>query len=331
MAARPPLISVVIPTRNRVDHLREAVRSITRQSYKHWECVVVDDASSDGTAEWLRGVPDRRIRSRVLERHSERSATRNAGLAISKGSYVLFLDDDDLLAKGALHWLVRAALRHGSAATVGSSRRFTENGMARRQFVHPRVHWTGEVWREAVFGWGTVPGAILFAREALERAGGWDESIRWAEDHDLLLRVSALGAFAFVPWTVLAYRLPGASTRALIERSEMTDVRGRYVATLPAERSAIASPILEAGRAFDRAQAAFRSTDLRRAQAELRRALQLAPWVSRSILLGPSVMALRAKLALGHVAGPRTITGMRTIRTRGRAMLRRDPDRYEGH
>jgi GT2 family glycosyltransferase len=201
--------------------------------------------------------------------------------------------------------------------------------MARRQIVHPRVQWTGEVWREAVFGWGTVPGTILFAREALDRVGGWDESISWAEDHDLLLRVSALGAFAFVPETVLAYRLHGASTRALIERSEMTDVRGRYVATLLAERSAIASPILEAGRAFDRAQAAFRTIDLRRAQAELGIALRLAPWVSRSFLLGPNVMALRAKLALGHLTGPKTVQGLRSIRTRGRSMLLRDPDRFE--
>ena len=111
----------------------------------------------------------------------------------------------------------------------------------------------------------------------------------------------------------------------------MTDVRGRYVATLPAERSVIASPILEAGRAFDRAEVAFRSMDLRRAQAELRRALRLAPWVSRSFLLGPNVMALRAKLALGHLAGPTTVQSLRSIRTRGRAMLQRDPDRSEGH
>ena len=326
-----PLVSVVIPTRNRLEFLRSAVASVQRQGIQNWECIVVDDASSDGTAEWLHALSDERIRSRSLEGHRERSATRNAGLALSNGQYVLFLDDDDMLTKKALERLVRAITRRRSTAAVGASRRFAENGMARRQFGHPRVQWTGEVWREAVFGWGTVPGAILFAREALERAGGWDEKISWAEDHDLLLRVSALGAFAFVPWTVLAYRLHGASTRARVDRSEMTDVRGRYVATLPAERSAIASPMLEAGRAFDRAEAAFRSTDLRRAQAELRRALQLAPWVSRSILLGPSVMALRAKLALGHLAGPRTITSARTIRTRGRAMLMRDPDRYQGH
>ncbi len=331
MAAGPPLVTVVIPTRNRVQHLREALRSVQKQSYKPWECVVVDDASTDGTAEWLRGVPDRRIRSRVLKRHCERSATRNAGLAESRGSYVLFLDDDDLLAKGALLWLVRAALRHGSAATVGSSRRFTENGMSRRQMVHPRVPWTGDVWRETLFGWGTVPGTTLFARDAIERVGAWDESLRWAEDHELLMRVSALGTFTFVPQAVLAYRLHTFSTGAVVEQAEMTDVRRRYVATLSPERSALAVPILEAGRAFGRAESAFRAMNLRQADKELRRALQLAPWVSRSFLLGPSVTALRAKLALGSLTGPAAMASLRGIRARGRSLLQRDPDRPEGH
>ena len=122
--------------------------------------------------------------------------------------------------------------------------------MSRRQIVHPRVPLTGEVWRETVFGWQAVPGTTLFARAALERAGGWDESMSWAEDIDLLLRVSAFGAFAFVPTTVLAYRLHASSTRATIEHADIIDVRGRYVATLPRDRSVEALQILEAGRAL---------------------------------------------------------------------------------
>ena len=57
MAGRPPLISVVIPTRNRVEYLLEAVRKRdSQQSYEHWECVVVDDTSTDGTADRLRAI-----------------------------------------------------------------------------------------------------------------------------------------------------------------------------------------------------------------------------------------------------------------------------------
>jgi len=331
MAARRPLITVVIPTRNRVEYLLEAVRSVQQQSYEHWECVVVDDASTDGTADRLRAMIDGRIRVLILGRHHERSRARNAGLAQSAGSYVLFLDDDDMLTKEALGRLLKAATRRKCAAAIGSSRRFTEDGMSRRQIVHPRVPWTGEVWRETVFGWQTVPGTTLFARAALERAGGWDEGVSWAEDIDLLLRVSALGAFAFVPTTVLAYRLHAGSTRATIEQADMTDVRGRYVETLPRDRSLTALQILEAGRAFDRGESAFRAMNLRQADKELRRALQLAPWVSRSFLLGPSVAALRAKLALGSLTGPGAMASLRGIRARGRSLLQRDPDRPEGH
>ena len=326
MAGCPPLISVVIPTRNRVEYLLEAVRSVQQQSYEHWECVVVDDASTDGTADRLRAMTDGQIRLLVLGRHHERSGARNAGLAHSTGSYVLFLDDDDMLTKQALDRLLKAATRRRCAAAIGSLRRFREDGMSRRQFAHPRVPWIGEVWRETVFGWGAVPGTTLFARAAIEAAGGWDESISWAEDIDLLLRVSALGAFAFVPTIVLAYRLHASSTRATIEQADMTDVRGRYVATLPRDRSVRAQKILEAGRAFGRAESAFRAMNLRQADKQLRRALQLAPWVSRSFLVGPSVTALRAKLALGSLTGPAAMASLRSIRAQGRSLLQRDPD-----
>jgi glycosyltransferase involved in cell wall biosynthesis len=331
MAPGRPLITVVIPTRNRLKYLLEAVGSVQQQSYENWECIVVDDASTDGTADRVRAMVDGRIRLLVLRHHHERSGARNAGLAQSTGSYVLFLDDDDMLTKQALRRLLKAATRRRCAAAIGSLRRFTEDGMSRRQIVHPRVPWTGEVWRETVFGWQALPGMTLFARAALEHAGGWDEGISWTEDIDLLLRVSALGAFAFVPTTVLAYRLHATSTRANIKQADIIDVRGRYVATLPRDRSVKALQILEAGRAFDRAESAFRAMNLRQADTELRRALQLAPWVSRSFLLGPSVTALRAKLALGSLTGPAAIASLRGIRARGRSLLQRDPDRPEGH
>jgi glycosyltransferase involved in cell wall biosynthesis len=331
MAGRPPLISVVIPTRNRVEYLLEAIRSVQQQAYEHWECVVVDDASTDGTADRLRAMVDGRIRLLVLRHHHERSGARNAGLAQSTGSYVLFLDDDDLLTQQALGRLLEAITRRSCAAAIGSARRFTEDGRSRRLIVHPRVPWTGEVWRETVFGWQALPGTTLFARAALEDAGGWDESISWTEDIDVLLRVSALGAFAFVPTTVLAYRLHASSTRATIKQADIIDVRGRYVATLPRDRSVKALPILEAGRAFDRAERAFRAMNLRQADRELRRALQLAPWVSRSFLLGPSVTALRVKLALGSLIGPAAMASLRGIRARGRSLSHRDPDRPKGH
>ncbi len=96
MAENPPRprISVIIPTYNRRDYVLEAVRSVVEQTYPAHEIIVVDDGSTDGTAEALRAAfPD----VKVLEQPNRGpSLARNAGLAAASGDWVAFLDDDDL-------------------------------------------------------------------------------------------------------------------------------------------------------------------------------------------------------------------------------------------
>src|SRR5439155_19601878 len=105
------LLSVVIPTRNRLGFLQEAVESVRRQTYANWELIVVDDASEDGTWVWLCSLNDLRIRTFRLEHRSERSIARNQGLSKARGEFALFLDDDDLLHSRALKRLTKALHR----------------------------------------------------------------------------------------------------------------------------------------------------------------------------------------------------------------------------
>ena len=92
-----PLVSVVIPTRNRLSLLKQSVASVMVQTLSRSEVVVVDDASTDGTAEWLLAQPTERLTAIILEKNVERGAARNLGLEKSQAPFVLFLDDDDLL------------------------------------------------------------------------------------------------------------------------------------------------------------------------------------------------------------------------------------------
>lgn len=115
-----PTVSVVIPTRNRRALLKEAVESVERQTLQHWELVIVDDASDDGTWAWLSSVADPRVRVIRQDAHAERSAARNRGLAEANGRFILFLDDDDRLFPKALERLARALERRPHVvASVG--------------------------------------------------------------------------------------------------------------------------------------------------------------------------------------------------------------------
>jgi glycosyltransferase involved in cell wall biosynthesis len=85
-AVTKPFISIIIPTRNRVAFLKEAVASVSSQDYLEREIIVVDDASEDGTWEWLSSLQAPGIVTFRLERHGERSAARNLGLMRSRRS-----------------------------------------------------------------------------------------------------------------------------------------------------------------------------------------------------------------------------------------------------
>jgi glycosyltransferase involved in cell wall biosynthesis len=95
----PPTVSVIIPCYNREHFLGGAIESVLRQSYRDFEIVVVDDGSTDGTAEVAARYEGVRL---VRQTNCGVSAARNAGLRESAGEYLVFLDSDDLLLPEAL-------------------------------------------------------------------------------------------------------------------------------------------------------------------------------------------------------------------------------------
>ncbi|MDX1621625.1 MAG: glycosyltransferase family A protein, partial [Nitriliruptorales bacterium] len=90
-----PIVTVVLPTRDRKELVHRALASVTAQTFTDFECVVVDDGSVDGTAEALRAFHDPRVT--VVRSLVSRGAphARNVGIGRGRGRYVAFLDDDD--------------------------------------------------------------------------------------------------------------------------------------------------------------------------------------------------------------------------------------------
>ena len=95
--------SIIIPTFNRANFMEETIRSVQNQTYTDWECIVVDDGSTDHTKELIGEISrnDPRVRY-VYQKNAERSAARNNGIRHSRGNYVCFLDSDDFFESGYL-------------------------------------------------------------------------------------------------------------------------------------------------------------------------------------------------------------------------------------
>lgn len=121
-----PLASIVVPCFNMERWLPETLQSVLAQTFRDWECLIVDDGSTDGSAAVAEGWCARDGRFRLLRQpNAGVAAARNAGVAASAGRYLLFLDADDLLAPGYLEAAVAALEADPSLTLVyGAAPRF---------------------------------------------------------------------------------------------------------------------------------------------------------------------------------------------------------------
>ena len=107
-----PLVSIIIPVFNRADLIRETLRSIIKQTYQNWECVIVDDGSTDSTLSILNEFREKDSRFRIFYRPADRpkgaNACRNIGFKHSKGDYINWFDSDDLMHPNMISKKVKA-------------------------------------------------------------------------------------------------------------------------------------------------------------------------------------------------------------------------------
>jgi glycosyltransferase involved in cell wall biosynthesis len=205
-----PKVSVIVTAYKLDKYLDWALASVLKQddTFKDWECIIVDDASPDRCGEiadaWARRDP----RFRVL--HNEKNlylaGARNAGLAISRGDYIMPLDADDMLAEATLQILSEAldADRRTHVA-YGGVFFLDEDGVTPTDYGNERgPGWSGWPsdfrvdWQLRAPNPGQrpnnlLPYASMIRREALELTGGWRERRRTAEDADLWCRLSSYG------------------------------------------------------------------------------------------------------------------------------------------
>ena len=322
-----PVVSVVVPTRNRVHYLTETVASVQGQTFDDWELIVIDDASTDGTWDWLQQHPDARVRSFRMPQASERSLARNRGLAEARGRYVLFLDSDDLLVRRALERLVRALDAHPEAgAAFGSFVEFDTSG-SRRRGVHPHRSGSRWAWTDALFYWKANPGRNLFRTELIRQIGGFDPygriKVGW-EDFDLWLHVVRRAPIVFVPDVVLEIRLHDSQTLLADGRRFVEDISSQHVAEASSDQRVAAERILAARAAYVAGMDALADQAPMDALKHFVEAVRAEPGVLRSPIVRPRFVRAFAKSVAGLATGSAGLGATRRVM----GLARRAPRRY---
>lgn len=230
-----PIVSVLVPAYNAGRFLTFTLDSVIAQTEPRWECILVDDGSTDDTVEIARAYEQRDDRVRCIEaEHGGSSHARNIGFrnVAASSRYVTFMDADDVWLPRALERLLaaleqddEAAGSHGLAEIVDASGAiidpgsYSDRGRSRLGLEGRRlVRWPLD--RPTTFDVlinGNVmfpPGLMLARRSAYEAAGPFDESLGGPEDWDMLIRLSRQGHIAFVDEVILHYRRHDANQGA---------------------------------------------------------------------------------------------------------------------
>ena len=260
---RDPMVSVILPVFNRETFLRATLAGVFAQSFTDWELIVADDGSDEPTRSLLRELgSDARVRVTFLEHTGSPAKTRNAALALARGTWLAFLDSDDLWdARKLERQLERLRLRPESGWCYCGFLRIDEAGrMLAGEGARRWKALEGWIFENILRGEQTIlTPCVLASRELVERVGGFDERLQDCEDLDLWLRLALAAQAAVVNEPLVRVRVADGSysARPRLARVDLVRVLEKMHGLAGQERA----PVL-------RAQHARQSTLLAREYAE---------------------------------------------------------------
>lgn len=217
-----PLVSILIPNFNKEKFVRETVDSILKQSYSNWECIIVDDHSSDGSWEVLQGVKLNDSRFKILKRPLDRkkggNAARNFAFENSKGDYIQWLDSDDLIHPKKIE-IQLEDLKEKSYKTVSLSNWEGFDPLELNHGLKIQDRWYRfpqdgysfllNLWGKEQF---VPPHAYLISRNILKMSGLWNENLIQNQDGEFMTRVLLASEGIVFNHNILAYyRLPNST------------------------------------------------------------------------------------------------------------------------
>jgi glycosyltransferase involved in cell wall biosynthesis len=206
-----PHVSIIIPTHNRPQMLKEAVESALAQTFRDFEIIIVLNGASAGSVEMahrFRGDPGFKI---VEMEDSTLAASRNFGLGFAQGEWIAFLDDDDIWLPEKLELQLDAARRTGADLICCNFCFFNQDGIIQHAALPARP--SGLTFAEALMVGNYVSGGsgVMVKAAKLRSLGGFDASLRGCEDWDMWRRLSWDGEIHLVDRELAKYRRHGTN------------------------------------------------------------------------------------------------------------------------
>ena len=209
------MVSVIIPVYNSEKYISEAVESVLNQTYRNREVIVINDGSTDGTERALE--PYMGQINYFFQENRGVAAARNIGIRSSQGSYIAFLDSDDIWMPKKLENQVNYMIGHPEFKFLYSDYvYFNDDNLGVKDSIplHRNAKSAGCIFHNLVMSSHFIhTSTVLAKREVMEEVGGFDERFKLGEDYELWLRISAIYDIGYMEGVVSKYRRhPGSLT-----------------------------------------------------------------------------------------------------------------------
>lgn len=195
----PTNVSVILPVYNGERFVTQAIESVLAQTYKNFELIIVDDGSTDRTVDRIKPYLREPNVRYIKQRNRGLASARNTGIKSAKGRYLAFLDHDDLYTPDKLEIQVAYLTAHPEFALVHGNLDFIDE--TGHEYILPVPYITdasGECFERLFLCNAVSVPAVLVRKEYVDRIGRFDESLRYAEDYDLWLRLAYFHSFGHI-------------------------------------------------------------------------------------------------------------------------------------
>jgi glycosyltransferase involved in cell wall biosynthesis len=211
------LVSVLLPVRNGMPYLPQAIESLLAQTYSNLEIIVIDDGSSDETPQYLRSRLDSRLKCLSTDAKSGSGIANalNLGIAHSRGEFVARQDADDISRPDRIERQVEYLRNNLSIDVVATQAEYidesggvTENSWTREvRLLHDPAGSPQQLAELLPLTCCLIHGTVVIRRSVLQQVGGYDRRFEWAEDYDLWLRLLPEHRIAKIPERLYRYRI----------------------------------------------------------------------------------------------------------------------------
>ncbi|WP_290567984.1 glycosyltransferase family 2 protein [Leeuwenhoekiella sp. UBA6783] len=217
-------ISIIIPVFNKEAYLAETITSVLKQTYTHFELLLINDGSTDDSLKVMQRFKDARIRIIDQENHGL-SKTRNRGVAAAKNELIALLDADDLWLPDHLKHLVKLSEKFPETQLFATGYYELFNS---GKTVKPKINTTQQqpcqitdFFTESLYQPLVIPSTLAFTKSSFNLLGGFNEATTYSEDVDFLIRANLQFKMAYDPKITCHYRTGVAGQISSLNKSDL--------------------------------------------------------------------------------------------------------------